>query len=358
MTSQPVMSARILLSGATGFVGGHVAEFLLSQGAALRLLVRPSSDPTRLPQSIQRALAESDGRVELFEGDLTDPASLEGLFDDLGQGKPAGLIHCACAVKGTFDESRASEEVFFRVNVGGTRNLAERAAAAGVRMVHLSSTAAMGPVQATLVDETTPCTPRAPYQRSKCDAELALLELHDTRKLDVVILRPCLILGPGKVGGEPLKLFKLVQHGVFPRIGGASRQTKPLIDVRDVAHACALALDAGRSGAVYLIHSDAGHTLHDVLEVCRRLTGARRSGVPIPVWPVRLAAHGFELLARHRKRFNPPITPARLDLFLSDRRISIARARKELGFEPAHQDLYDMLGRTYIGYIRDGQLNA
>lgn len=358
MSVQSPPTAPIVLSGATGFVGGHVAEFLLAHGTPLRLLVRPSSDPGRLPQTIQRALAAADGRVELFEGDLTQPTSLTGIFDNHGHGRPEGLVHCACAVKGTFDESRASEEVFFRVNVDGARNLAALAAQAGVRMVHLSSTAAMGPVKAAIVDETTPCTPLAAYQRSKRDAELALLELHESHKLDVVILRPCLILGPGKVGGEPLKLFKLVQRGMFPRIGGASQQTKPLIDVRDVAQACLLALRAGRSGEIYLIHSDGAHSLDEILEVCRRLTGARRSGVSIPVWPVRAAAYGFELLAHHLAQFNPPITPGRLDLFLSDRRISIVKARRELGFEPVHQDLYDMLGRTFLGYVRDGQLNV
>jgi nucleoside-diphosphate-sugar epimerase len=348
--------ARILVTGATGFVGGHVAAHLLEAGRPLRLLVRPSSDLERLPKPLRRALDDDDERVELFEGDLTDAASLAGIFDD-ETGEIAGLIHCACAVKGTFDESRTSREIFHKVNVDGARNLAEKAADAGARMVHLSSTAAMGPVRDALVDETTECVPAAPYQRSKRQAELALLGLRQTRKLDVVILRPCLILGPGKDGGEPLKLFKLARRGVFPKIGGSMAQTKPLIDVRDVARACQSALNRGRAGEIYLIHSDAGHTLGEILEVTRRLVGARRGGLPLPEGPVRAAAHGFEALGRIAHGFNPPLTPARLDLFLTDRRISVAKARRELGFEPQCQDLYDMLGRTYVGYVRDGQLN-
>jgi nucleoside-diphosphate-sugar epimerase len=229
--------SRVLLTGATGFVGGHVAASLVREGVALRLLVRPTSDLDRLRPGVRRALEAEDGSVELFEGDLTVPESLEGICEGVD-----ALIHCACAVKGTFDESRRSREIFQRVNVEGTQNLARRAADTGLRMVHLSSTAAMGPVTDREVDETTECVPVAPYQVSKRQAELALLDLHEQQGLDVVILRPCLILGPGKDGGEPLQLFNLARWGLFPKIGGEMSQTKPLIDVRDVAQACTAAL--------------------------------------------------------------------------------------------------------------------
>lgn len=353
------VNSRILITGATGFVGGHISAIFCQAGASLRLLVRPTSRIERLPKSVRDAMAEGDGRVELVEGDLTDAASLETIFESThGDDRQVrALVHCACAVKGTFDESRASRAIFERVNVQGTRHLGRAAAAAGVRMVHLSSTAAMGPVRQSRVDETTECVPAAPYQISKRQAELVLLELHKTDDLDVVILRPCLILGPGKVGGEPLKLFKLARWGVFPKIGGRMSQTKPLIDVRDVAAACELALRNGRSGEVYLIHSDGEHTLDAILEVTRRLVGARRSGIPIPTLPVRMASYGFEQIAQLLPTFNPPITPARLALFLQSRQISVAKARTELGFEPEFGDLYEMLGRTYVEYVRSGQIN-
>lgn len=344
---------QILITGATGFVGGHIAQRLHADGATLRLLVRPTSRTSRLPRSIRHSLDEADGTVELFEGDVTQPNSLEGIFEGVD-----GLIHCACAVKGTFDESQESQQVFERVNVDGTGNLANLAAEAGLRMVHLSSTAAMGPVTVSEVDETTPCVPSAPYQISKRQAELALLELHDTRELDVVILRPCLILGPGKDAGEPLELFNLVRRGLFPKIGGRMHQRKPLVDVRDVVRAARLALSKGESGQIYLIHSDGDHRLDDILEVTRRLVGASRSGVPLPVLPMRVAAYACQMLAAAVPTFNPPLTPGRLDLFLADRHISIAKARRELGFNPQVQDLYDMLGSTYLGYIRSGQLHA
>jgi nucleoside-diphosphate-sugar epimerase len=345
------MTKRIAITGATGFVGRHLASRYLERGDALRLLVRPSSDLERLPEGVRHALR--DGRtVELHEGDLTAPASLSGYCDGCD-----ALVHAACAVKGTFDESQESAAIFETVNVDGTRNVAREAARAGVRMVHISSTAAMGPVAGGHVDESTACHPQAPYQRSKRQAELELLAMARD-SLDVVILRPCLILGPGKVGGEPLRLFELVKRGLFPKIGGDLPQTKPLIDLRDVATATMRALECGESGEVYLIHSDGSHRLDDILEVVRRLVGSARAGIPLPELPLRAASYGFEALAALVPTFNPPLTPGRLELFLADRRISIAKARRELGFHPEHTDLYDMFGRTYIGYVRDGQLNA
>lgn len=341
----------VAITGATGFVGGHLAERYLDAGYALKLLVRPSSQLERLPDNVRRAMIDG-ARVELHEGDVTRPDTLAGFCDGVNT-----LVHAACAVKGTFDESRESADIFQRVNVDGTRHIAREALRADIRMVHISSTAAMGPVAGGHVDESTPCNPTAPYQRSKRDAEIALQTLAD-EGLDVVMLRPCLILGPGKIGGEPLELFNLVRRGLFPRIGGELPQTKPLIDVRDVVSATMQALEHGDPGEVYLIHSDGSHRLDEILEVVRRLVGSTRAGIPIPELPVRAASYGFEALAAVLSGFNPPITPGRLDLFLADRRISIAKARRELEFDPEYTDLYDIFGQTYIGYVRDGQLNA
>ncbi|MBA2662902.1 MAG: NAD-dependent epimerase/dehydratase family protein [Bradymonadaceae bacterium] len=342
---------RYLITGATGFVGAHLAGHLWELGAHLRLLVRRSSDLTRLPAAIGQALAVKDPRVELFIGDLANAASLGGACEGV-----AGVYHLACAVKGTFDESERSRAVFHEVNVAGTENLAREAARAGVRMVHLSSTAAMGSVEESVVDEQTPCRPRALYQSSKRQAELSLLELHGSEGLDVVILRPCLILGPGKAGGEVLELFNLVRKGHFPKVAAALRCTKPLVDVRDVAQGCVRAMERGVAGEIYLIHSGARHTLGEIVAAAGALVGVRRTGVPVPMWPMRLAGLGFEKIAAAVPSFNPPWTRNRLDLFVTDRQISIEKARVQLGYAPAYQNVYDMLGMTYIGYVKDGQL--
>lgn len=329
----------VLVTGATGFVGSHLVRDLRERDEAVRALVRPSSNTAALKKL----------GIELFEGDLTDPDSLDGVCDGV-----EAVYHCACAVAGTFDADRDAVQRFLAVNRDGSVNLARRALEQGVRLVHLSSTAAMGTPRTQTVDETSECAPRTPYQISKREAELALLDLHRREGLDVVILRPCVIAGEGKEGGELLKLFKLVKRGLFPFIGSRTDAEKPMVMVDDVVSAMTLALERGRAGEIYLIHSDGHHTMGDIVATAGRLTGAKRTHLPVPLPLARAMAKGFALVNRALPRFNPPLTPERVELFVKDRHIDIGKARRELGFDPQVTDLETMLGRTFRYYQAQG----
>jgi nucleoside-diphosphate-sugar epimerase len=337
-----VSAMRVLVTGATGFIGRHLVRSLVDRGDEVRALVRPTSDTAEL-----RSLG-----VDLFEGDLTLAASLAGCCDGID-----AVLHTGCAVKGTFDAGRDAEKAFLAVNRDGTVNLAREVLKHdGLRLVHVSSTAAMGAPKASHVDETSPCNPKAPYQVSKREAELALLELHDHDGLNVVILRPCLVAGEGKVNGELLKLFRMVRKGRLPYIGNNFDIEKPLIMVDDLVDAIILAATSGDSGAVYLIHSGGHHTMGHIIATCGRLTGAKRTHIRVPVRVARAIAHGMVWAGRLMPRWNPPLTPERIDLFLADRQIDISKAEQGLGFKPRFQDLDVMLGRTYRWYIEEGMI--
>jgi nucleoside-diphosphate-sugar epimerase len=267
------------------------------------------------------------------------------------------VIHTACAAASTFDSHHRARDLFTAVNRDGSVNLAtEVLRHKGLRLVHLSSTAAMGAPQQALVDEDSPCHPTAPYQVSKRDAELALLELRQERGLDVVILRSCLVAGEGKPNSELLKLFRLAGKGWLPYIGNNLTIEKPLLMVDDLVEALVSATTRGRAGEIYLLHSDGHHSMGEILGAVGRLTGARRTHVKIPIVAARAAARGFSWMNRLSPGFRAPLTPERIDLFVADRRINIAKARRELGFEPHHQALDDMLGRTYRWYVAQGLL--
>lgn len=331
-----------LVTGATGFVGRHLVKGLRDDGWRVRALVR---DPARLGEIAN--LVE-----DVHRGDLTDPSTLEGCCDGV-----RAVFHAACAVAGTFDSGRDAVEAFLGVNRDGTTHLANEVLKHdGLRMVHVSSTAAMGSPGASLVNEDTPCNPTTPYQVSKRAAELALLELHETRGLNVVIVRPCVVAGEGKENSEFLKMFRLVQRNAFPLIGGRLDLHKPIIAVEDLVAALLLAARHGTSGRTYLVHDDGDHTLGEMLEVCAELTGAHRGYVKVPMLLGRVAAEVFELGKRVAPNWNPPMTRGRLDLFVTDRRIDISRARAELGYAPQHQDLREMLGRTFDDFVRRGLL--
>ena len=251
---------------------------------------------------------------------------------------------------------RLTPDGYRRVNVDATLRLAMQAAAAGARrFVFVSSTAAMGTPAAATVDETTPCRPTSPYEVTKRLAEEGLLELGHRTGLEVVIVRPCLIAGEGQRGGVLLKLFRLCRKGRFPVFGGRLEVRKPLVDVEDVAVALILAAARGAPGAIYLVTSGERHTLGEMLTIAGALTGNPDPYLTIPLPMARAAALITTPLARLAGR-EPPLSPERLDLFLTDRAIDIGKARRELGYTPEHRDLKGMLGRTYAWYGLSGQL--
>jgi len=343
MNIETLEAERVLVTGASGFLGRHLTRMLQT---------RPQVDVrvlSRSVESVRAVFGEGGERLDVAVGDLTDESSLKDACRDVEV-----IFHCAALGTSAFGPDNRSED-YARVNVDGTVALALAARQAGVRrFVHVSSTGAMGAPVEDVVDEETPCRPGSLYQRSKRGAELRLLELCRDG-FPAVIVRPCLIAGEGKRGGDLVKLFKLCRRGLFPVFGGRLDVHKPLVAVDDVVDALVLAATRGRPAEIYLVHSGGRHTLGQYLEAAGRLVGRSRPYVNIPLPLARAAARLSSPLARMLGR-TPPLSPQRLELFLSDRRIVIDKARRELGYEPRHQDLDEMLGRVYGDLVRTGQL--
>ncbi|NQW64054.1 MAG: NAD-dependent epimerase/dehydratase family protein [Deltaproteobacteria bacterium] len=338
-TSPP--TKLLLVTGATGFLGRHVVAAAKGAGWRVRVLARATSN-----------LGPIAGLYdEVHTGDVTDAASLRGSCEGV-----TAVVHCACAVASTFDAGRAADAAFMAVNAEGTANLADEVLKVpGLRFVQVSSTAAMGAPQTAVVGPDSPCQPKTPYQRSKRAAELLLLERAE-RGLNVVIVRTCVIAGPGKERSELLKMFKLVKAGLFPFLGNNLDIQKPLIDVDDVVQALLLATERGTGGGIYLVTSGGRHTMREILEVAQSLTGGPRTHVAIPVAAARLAARAFTQASKFLPDWNVPITDERIDLFLADRQIDISRAERELGYAPKHQSVEEMLGATYRYYRQRGMI--
>jgi UDP-glucose 4-epimerase len=269
------------------------------------------------------------------------------------------VVHAAAAMPGQ-PCGREDLARYRRVNVEGTLALARAAASAGARrFVFVSSTAAMGRPDGTgTVDEATPCRPSSPYELTKHQAELGLLELAAQTGLSVVILRPCLIAGAGQRGGVLLKLFAWCRRGLFPVFGGRLDLAKPLVAVEDVVQALLLAATREGAGGPYLVTSGERHTLGEFLEVAGRLVGNPLPYRTVPLPLARLAAAVTTPLAR-AAGLPPLLSPERLDLFLADRgAIDVARARSGLGYAPRRTALEPMLAETHAWYVASGQLPA
>lgn len=340
----PLTGRRVLVTGATGFIGQHVVRALLAgDGIAVRILARS-------PSRVREVFGPAAELIDVRLGDLTDAVSLGTVCQGVDF-----VIHSGSAVPYAF-ASGAPPGEFARVNIEGTESLARAALRAGVRRwVQVSSTGAMGTPHQATVDETTVCRPVSPYQVSKHGSEQVLLRLQREEGLEVAIVRPCLVAGQGKRGGELLKLFQLCTRGIFPVIGRRLNVEKPLVAVDDVVQGLLLAATRGPSGGIYLVHSGGGHTLGEILEEAGLLVGKRRPYVSIPLpiaWAgAQFGSWGSRLLGRQL-----PLTKERLNLFLMDRHIEIENAREQLGYQPLHQDVGEMLRQTHAYYVASKQL--
>ena len=260
---------RILLTGGSGFVGGHVARSLAAEGHDLRLLVRPTSDTSFVDDlAFDRAL-----------GDLRQAESLHSAC----QGMDA-VVHAAAVLRA------ARHGDFMHANREGTRRLAEAASNAGVeRLVYISSIAARGPAP-SLEPEPPDARlhPVSAYGRSKAAGEAALLE-HRGR-LSMTIIRPPVVYGPGDAGLHAF--FWMARRGFSVRLGDGSNLMDAVYGP-DLADAVSAVLRAApQELAQYDPRSDEGpFTWNDLLSCLGSVAGKT-------LWIPSLPGGAFHGLAR------------------------------------------------------------
>ena len=268
------MILKILLTGASGFVGSHILDSLLARDIPTAILLRPSSS--------RRLIAPQLPKVEVREGAIDDPPSLRRALKDITH-----IIHCAGATKAR----RVSE--FYDVNQTGTRNVVEAANAHSIqRLIHISSLAAAGPATAARpVRETDPPRPVSEYGKSKLAGEQ---EVAGKCKSDFVIVRPPAVYGPRDA--EFLRLFKAIKGHILPR---TAPQPLSMVFVRDLADGVVEALT--HPAAARKTYFIAGREVVTAGEFGRQIAFELKSWtLPLPLptplfWPICL---GQEILTR------------------------------------------------------------
>jgi dihydroflavonol-4-reductase len=321
---------KALVTGATGFVGAHLARALLGRGTAVRCLVRPAAG-TGETGGAARAGRQSPRRrvdllaglpVEIAPGDLRDPASLR----DAVAGCDV-VYHCAADYR-LFAEDPSEMHA---ANVTGTDSLLAACAAAGVgRVVHTSSVGALGLNAAgTPADESTPAALEAmigPYKRSKYQAE-RVAERWAERGLPVVIVNPSTPVGEGDV--KPTPTGQMVLDFLRRRFPAYVDTGLNLIDVRDVAAGHLLAADKGRPGERYILgHRDM--TLKEILDALARLTGLPSPRLRVPHW-LPLAAAYLATAAARATGGQPRVTPDAVRMSRHRMFFDSGKAVRELG---------------------------
>jgi nucleoside-diphosphate-sugar epimerase len=259
--------AKILITGAGGFIGSHLIKRFLEAGDTVRAADLPGAD---------LAWAEALG-VEVVSGSIEDPD-----YCDAAVAGSDIVLHTA----GIFDLG-ATRELMERVNVQGTRNMCQAAVRHDVqRFVHFSSVAVYGPPLGTPCHEDAIKRPGDDYQQTKWRAEQVVMEHHRRDGLRAVALRPALVYGPGSRYGTAMFLLSIhvmrfLGLKKFPLVAGGPISN--MVHIDDVISATEIVARAeGVEGRAFNVADEAGQSLEQLSRMYLELCGVRP--VPMPGW--------------------------------------------------------------------------
>ncbi|APT57337.1 NAD-dependent dehydratase [Roseomonas gilardii] len=318
---------KVLVTGASGFLGSAVARSLLARGLEVRALIRPTSPRGNL----------SGLGFEVVQGDLTDAASLAAALKGMRY-----LFHVAA----DYRLWAPDPSVMTRANVEGTRNLMRAALKEGVeRIVYTSSVATLRLAGATgPVDETSPAAPQEAigvYKRSKTWAERVVEEMVAKERLPAVIVNPSTPIGPRDIRPTPTgRMILDAARGKMPAFVDTGLN---FAHVDDIAAGHLLAFERGRIGERYILGGE-NVSLKELLSVIAGLTGRKPPRISLPRGPLYPLAYGFEAVARITGK-EPLLTVDGLRMSRYRMFFSSAKAERELGYNarPYQQGVADAL---------------
>jgi dihydroflavonol-4-reductase len=316
-----VTMPRALVTGATGFLGGHIVRELLDRDYQVRALYRSENTLASI----------SDLPIETCHGDVNDFSSLAHAMRD----SPDVVFHVAASTASW----KPQFELQTRINVDGTRNVVQAALHSGVgRLVHTSSVAVYGLTE-DLISETSPHLGRESwinYSRSKALGEDAVQE-GIRAGLNAVICNPTHVFGPGDTHNWA-RLIMLVDQGKLP---GVPPGRGAFIDVREAAHAHIAAAERGVCGESYLLGGEETSFLDLVQRIGRQL-GKPAPSKPIPAIVLKSYAQILDWLSRITRR-EPELTPESVAFVCQQMRCDISKARRVLNLQvtPLDQLLAD-----------------
>ncbi len=315
------MPERVLITGATGFVGSAVARAFCEAGYRVRVLVRESS-----PQTNLAGLA-----VEAVFGDLTRAESFTPALAGC-----QGLVHVAADYRFFVPDPKR----MYQVNVTGTERLFREAARAGVRrMVYTSSVATLGHRRDDApADETNIAGEKdmiGHYKRSKLIAEDRVRRLAVGEDLDIVIVNPSAPVGPRDI--KPTPTGRMVYEAARGHMPAYVDTGLNIVHVDDVGHGHRLAYERGQRGERYILGGD-NLTLARILAIIARFSARRAPRIrlaPAVVVPVAWLAEGWARMTHTQ----PFVTRDELAMARRPMYFTSAKAERELGYTHRPADL-------------------
>jgi nucleoside-diphosphate-sugar epimerase len=326
---------KILITGATGFIGRKLVAHLIKEYAEVVALVRRTSDVSGLPK-----------KLRLIDGDMLDTVSLEKAVEDIDV-----VIHLAAY----FDFYPKDKKLLYQVNVEGTQNLVKACVQAKVsRFIYISTTEVIGPVENPPGDENSPLRPQFDYSKSKKQAEAIVRAASLETDLEHVILRPTGVIGESELY-TVFEIISAVNEGQIPIIPGDGEKTLMYTYVDDVVNGI---LSAIRSQAVtnqtIILCLDEGMTYNELFEFLGTKLGVKP---PKRKVPTAFAKLGIGILSPFKNREKTTFlwhmkTVQSMD---EERSYSNDKAKKLLGWTP-QTSMQEALSKAIDWYYKHGYL--
>lgn len=308
---------NILITGASGFVGGAVAK-KLATNHSVYALARSENSASKIK--------EINSSIHIISSDLLSISKEDLRGIDI-------VIHSAA-----FVGPWGSKKDFWSGNVDGTKALVNACIQANVkRFIHISTEATIySGVDLIDVDENYPYPNLTPYlySETKREAEKVVLSVNQ-KKLETIVLRPRLIWGPGDTSVFPV-IKKMILNNQFKWIDGGKKQTSTTY-IENLTHAIELSLTKGRSGEVYFVSDGESISYFDFFTSLMQTENIKIPSSSIPSWLARFAAKLVEgLWVILGIKSQPPLMRFATDNMTTECTLNINKIKTEMGYKPVY----------------------
>jgi len=320
----------ILVTGAAGHIGNVLVRELVERGEKVRALILPGEDTT--------SIYGLD--IEVIVGNVLDADSLNRAM------RGVDIVYHLAGIISILPDK---DELMWKVNVEGTRNVLAAAKKANVkRLVHTASIHALSRNWIGRINEDVPFDPDTTaggYDRTKAAASLLVLDAVK-EGLDAVIVCPTGVIGPHDYRGS--EMGDLIKDWLRKRLNFLVKGAYDFVDVRDVAHGHILACERGRSGEVYILSGWQIKVL-ELKQYVQNAIGKRIPTITLPMWMARVGAKFMPLFYKITRR-RPRFTDYSLETLQSNSEVSSDKAQTELGYKP--RDLKSTISDTVEWLMR------